>query len=89
MEITKTKPMITDNQARLLYNRFERLRFGGNYQTRESIRKIDKAEPFNPERVRELFAKEHPQTQADWLRQIGYSQPSFNDWALHIHNSVK
>lgn len=80
--------MITDNQAQRLYNRFERLRFGG-YASRESIRQHTKAEPFNPDRVRELFAKEHPQTQEDWLRQIGYTQPSFNDWALHIHNSVK
>jgi len=65
--------IITDETAKKLYNRFERLRHGGNYASTKQ-----KAEHFCPNRVRELFAAQNPYTQTDWLRQVGSKNSAVN-----------
>lgn len=64
---------LPDEVARALYNRFSRLRHGGSYPSMSSRRAKDTAEPFNPDRVRQLVAEQHPATQAWWCSQIGYT----------------
>lgn len=65
-EITPTLETMNIRTAQKLYNRFSRLRHGGNYPSTK-----DKPEKFSVARVAELLAKEKPQTKKEWLRLVG------------------
>ena len=77
LELDPAQPLppalaIPDHIAAKLYTRFTRLRFGGNYPSRESLRRSHTPEPFNPDRVRQLLAQQHPLTQARWCSEVGH-----------------
>ena len=63
---------IPDHVAAKLYTRFTRLRFGGVYPSRPSIRHHSQPEPFNADRVRQLLSQQHPATQAIWCSEVGH-----------------
>ena len=78
LELDPAQPLppalaIPDHIAAKLYTRFTRLRFGGNYPSRESLRRSHTPEPFNPDRVRQLLAQQNPLTQARWCSEVGHT----------------
>ena len=76
-EITPKPETMNTRTAQKLYNRFSRLRHGGNYPSTK-----DKPEKFSAARVAELLAKEKPQTQQEWLRLVGCQ---VKHWRLYVY----